>query len=300
MGSLPLSSRAARTAWRIAPKRALSGAIGWGASLGIPGWFRAGFLARFARHYGIDVTEAERALADYARVDEFFTRRLRPGARPIDPSPDAVVSPADGIVIESGVVTAGHLLQAKGVLFELDELLSNDEAAHRLDGGAYLITYLSPRDYHRVHAPVAGAVIGWHHVPGTLFPVGAKSVVREPGLFISNERLVTLIEGEAGLCAVVMVGAVGVGHITAAYDSDIATHAKSFTRARVRHMRYDAPRPVAKGAEIGTFHLGSTTIVVFEPGRVSLGSFASGDGTKMGEVIGRLQAAPAESVPEAV
>jgi phosphatidylserine decarboxylase len=220
MASLPLSSRAARTAWRIVPKRALSGAIGWGAGIGIPGSIRSQFLARFARWYGIDASEAEKALAEYKDVDDFFTRRLRPSARVVDASPDTVVSPADGTVIESGFVTDGHLMQAKGALFELDELLANDDAARRLDGGAYLITYLSPRDYHRVHAPMSGAVIGWHYVPGTLFPVGTRSVAREPLLFISNERLVTLIEGTAGLCAVVMVAAVGVGHITAAYDDD--------------------------------------------------------------------------------
>lgn len=292
MGSLPFSSRAVRTAWRIVPKRALSGTIGWSAGIGIPEPIRSECLARFARLYGIDTAEAEKSLAEYRDVNDFFTRRLRPGLRPIAPSADAVVSPADGTVIESGVVTEGQLIQAKGVLFELDELLADAAAAERLNGGAYLITYLSPSDYHRVHAPVGGGVVGWHHVPGTLFPVGAKSVIREPGLFISNERLVTLIDGPRGMCAVVMVAAVGVGHITAAYDPEIATHARSFKRAKVRHARYDVPVPVAKGDELGTFHLGSTTIVIFEPGRVELGRFVSGDKTKMGETIGRIVTAP--------
>jgi phosphatidylserine decarboxylase len=228
------------------------------------------------------------SLAEYRDVDAFFTRRLRPAARVVDPAPGTVVSPADGTVIESGVVTDGHLMQAKGALFELDELLADRDSARRLNGGAYLITYLSPRDYHRVHAPVAGGVIGWHHVPGTLFPVGAKSVAREPLLFISNERLVTLMDGPAGLCAVVMVAAVGVGNITAAYDDDIATHGRSFRRAQVRHARYDDPRPLEKGGEIGTFHLGSTTITVFEPGRVNLSPFSPGEATRMGEIIGRV------------
>ena len=298
MGSLRFSDRAARTAWRIVPKRALSGVIGWWASRGIPRRLRAGFLTRFARGYGIDVSEAEEPLGAYPRVDAFFTRRLRPGARPIDASPDSVVSPADGTVIEAGLVTDGQLIQAKGVLFDLDELLSDGEATARLQGGAYLITYLSPRDYHRVHSPVAGAIIGWHHVPGTLFPVGAKSVGREPGLFVSNERLVTLIDGPAGLCAVVMVAAVGVGNITACYDPDIATHSRSFRRAGVRHMRYDVPRPVGKGDEIGTFHMGSTTIAVFEPGRVRLQSFTPGGVTRMGEVIGRASAVSTTAVME--
>ena len=282
----------------MVPKRALSGAIGWSAGIGIPERFRAECLARFARLYGIDTSQAEKTLAEYSDVDDFFTRRLRPGLRPIDPALDTVASPADGTVIESGLVTEGHLIQAKGVLFELDELLADPVAATRLNGGPYLITYLSPRDYHRVHAPIGGGIVGWDHVPGALFPVGAKSVGREPGLFISNERLVTLIEGPAGLCAVVMVAAVGVGHITASYDPEIATHSRAFRRARVRHARYPQPLPVAKGDELGTFHLGSTTIVVFEPGRVNLAPFSPGDSTNMGETIGRIVLPAASGITE--
>jgi phosphatidylserine decarboxylase len=288
MGSLPFSARAARTAWRIVPKRALSGAIGWGGSCGIPARLRTSLLTRFARLYDIDLSEVEKPLSEYRGFDEFFTRRLRPSARPIDLRDDSVVSPADGTVTESGVVNAGQLLQAKGIQFSLAELLADPDAAARLEGGAYVITYLSPRDYHRVHTPLPGRVVAWHHVPGTLFMVGAKSVVREPGLFIRNERFVTLAEGPSGLFAVVMVAAVGVGHITAAYDSEVATHHRAFLRAAVRHRRYDVPRPLAKGDEIGTFHLGSTTIAVFEPGRVQLEPMTSGAKTRMGEAIGRI------------
>jgi phosphatidylserine decarboxylase len=242
--------------------------------------------------YGIDVNEAEKPLTEYAGFDDFFTRRLRPGARPIDPAPGRVVSPSDGTVVESGVVTAGKLIQAKGVDFALSELLADDEAAARLQGGAYLITYLSPKDYHRVHSPVAGRVLGWHHVPGTLFSVNARSVISEPGLFIRNERFITILDGQGvGMAAVVMVAAVGVGHITASYDPDVATHGASFVRAAVRHRRYEPPRPIARGDELGIFHLGSTTIAVFEPGRVELDRLAAGQGIKMGAGIGRAQAA---------
>jgi phosphatidylserine decarboxylase len=204
-------------------------------------------------------------------------------------APDGVVSPADGVVVECGVVTEGKMIQAKGHLFTLAELLADDDAAARLEGGPYLITYLSPKDYHRVHAPVGGRVIGWDHVPGTLFSVNAHSVRREPGLFVRNERLVTLIEMESGaLAAVVMVAAVGVGHITVAYDDDIGTHRRAFVKAAVRKRRYDVPKPVARGDELGVFHLGSTTIVVFEPGRVALDALPAGEVTKMGVGIGRL------------
>ncbi len=288
MDSLSLTDRAARAMWRLLPKGALSGAIGWGASRRLPAPVRATLLSSFARSYGIDVSEAEKPLTEYGGFDEFFTRRLRAGARPIDTAPSAVVSPADGTVVDCGVASAGKLIQAKGVFFELSELLADDAAAARLEGGAYLITYLSPRDYHRVHSPVSGRVVGWNHVPGDLFSVNGKSVLREPGLFTRNERFVTLIEGTAGFAAIVMVAAVGVGHITAAYDHDVATHDARFVRAAVRRRVYDTPRTIARGDELGTFHLGSTTIAVFEPGKVALDPLEAGASTKMGASVGRI------------
>ena len=276
--------------WRIVPKRAVSKAIGWGASRGLPPSVRGMMLSRFARAYGIDLAEAEKPLDDYADFDELFTRRLRPGARPIADEPGGIVSPADGIVVECGLATAGKLIQAKGTLFDLSELLSDGDVAARLLGGAYLITYLSPKDYHRVHSPVGGRVIGWRHIPGSLFSVGAKSVASEPGLFVRNERFVTLIEMDGGgLCAVVMVAAIGVGHVTVSYDEEVATHRSGFLRAAVRHRRYDEPKPIRRGEELGIFHLGSTTIVVFEPGRAELGTFAPGEAMKMGIAVGRSQ-----------
>ncbi len=277
--------------WRIVPKRAVSRAIGWGASRGLPVRLRGMMLSRFARAYSIDLDEAEKPLGDYADFDELFTRRLRTGARPIADEPGGIVSPADGIVVECGLATSGKLIQAKGTLFDLSELLGDGEVATRLVGGAYLITYLSPKDYHRVHSPVGGRVIGWRHIPGTLFSVGAKSVATEPGLFVRNERFVTLIEMEGGgLCAVVMVAAIGVGHVTVSYDAEVATHRPWFLRAAVRHRLYDEPKPIRRGEELGIFHLGSTTIVVFEPGRAELGNFAAGEAMKMGIGIGRSRA----------
>jgi phosphatidylserine decarboxylase len=245
-------------------------------------------LARFARIYGIDPSDAEKPIAEYTGFDDFFTRRLKPGARPIDMGAGRVVSTSDGKVVESGLAEAGKLLQAKGVLFSLEELIGDGASAARLEGGAYFITYLSPKDYHRVHSPVAGRVVGWRHIPGVLFPVNARSVNREPRLFVGNERFVTFIEGEAGFTVVVMVAAVGVGHVTAAYDEDVATHRPQFLRAGVSHRQYDQARPIGRGAELGIFHLGSTSIVIFEPGRVTLDALTPGDPIKMGVGVGRF------------
>ena len=199
MGGLSFSDRAARSMWRIVPKRAVSGAIGWGVSLGIPAKLRALMLSRFARIYGIDVSEAEKPLEEYAGFDEFFTRKLRPGARPDRRRPGSGrfagrrhhrrVRPGDRGQIDSGEGEPTSTSPACS---------TTPQAAARLEGGAYLITYLSPKDYHRVHSPVGGRVVGWRHVPGTLFSVGAASIRREPGLFVRNERFITLIEMDGG------------------------------------------------------------------------------------------------------
>jgi phosphatidylserine decarboxylase len=254
----------------------------------LPKPLRTLLLKSFARKYEIDLQEAECPLEGYASLHEFFTRRLRPGARPLPPEVDAVVAPSDGVVCDAGVVTSGKLLEAKGSVFTLSDLLASPELAARMEGGAYLVTYLSPRDYHRVHAPVGGRICSWAHVPGRLFPVGPRSVARECGLFAINERFVTIFDGPAGMTALVMVAAVGVGHVTASYDPEVATHARGFAAEGVRRKEFAAPLAISRGEEIGIFNLGSTTIVVFEPGRVRLDDLSVGSPVRMGSSIGRF------------
>ena len=288
MSTLSLGERVVRSAWRLAPQRTLSGVVGWGARRTLPRTVRAFVLKSFASRYEIDLAEAEWPIDQYTSLHEFFTRKLRPGARSVASGADAVVAPSDGVVCEASVVSAGTLLQAKGSAFTLSDLLADGELAARLEGGAYLVTYLSPRDYHRVHAPVSGKIVGWTHVPGRLFPVGSRSVARETGLFARNERFVTVIDGAAGLSVVVMVAAVGVGHITASYDTDVATHAPGFASGGVRRRSFADPPSIGRGDELGVFNLGSTTIAVFEPKRVVLENLAVGGAIRMGSTVGRL------------
>jgi len=290
MGDLSFGDWAARTAWRLFPKRAFSAAVGFGAGLSVsaPAKMRLLVLRRFAEAYGLDLSEAEHPLESYAGVDQLFTRRLKPGARPIDPDPRLLAAPSDGVVVHAGIADEGKLLQAKGVFFSLADLLGDAELGQALTGGSYLITYLSPKDYHRVHAPVGDRVLGWRHIPGTLFAVNDKGVLRERELFVRNERFVTIMDGPAGLCAVAMVAAMGVGHITAAYDVDVATHGKEFAEARLLQRTYEIPRPLPKGGEVGVFHLGSTSIAVFAPGRVRLRDLTPGSKIRMGETIGEI------------
>lgn len=290
MSNLTFGERVVRTAWRLAPKRLLSHAIGWSARRVLPRRLQSRVLRSYARSYGLDLEEAEHAIHDYASVQDLFVRRLVTGARPMPTDPAVVVAPSDGRICDAGVATMGKLLEAKGSLFTLSDLLADDTLAQRLTGGAYVVVYLSPRDYHRVHFPVAGKVVGWTHIPGKLFPVGDASVKREPGLFARNERFVTIIDGPAGRCAVVMVAAVGVGHITVSYDPDVATHGRGFATHSVRRRVFDHGAAVERGQELGIFNLGSTTVTIFEPGRVELSDLIANNPIKMGAPVGRILA----------
>ncbi len=286
---LSFRQRVVRSAWRVTPQRALSSVIGWWAEREVyPAAGRTRHLRAFAEKHGINIEEAEKPLEEYSGLQEFFTRRLRPGLRPLAVAPDAVLAPADGKIVESGLVSLASDVHAKDATFSLVDLLADRRLARRLDGGAYQITYLSPRDYHRVHAPLAGEVRSWCFIPGTLFPVNTRSASREPNLFSRNERLVTVMQTTAGLAIVVMVAAVGVGHITTAYDPGIATHGAGFAGKAVRRQDLAQPIALERGDELGTFNLGSTTIVIFEPGRVMLDPVNPGQAVMMGSALGRV------------
>jgi phosphatidylserine decarboxylase len=234
---------------------------------------------------GADLDEVERPLAEYGSLDAFFTRRLKDGARPIAADADAIVSPCDGAIAESGIAGGGRLIQAKGIDYKLENLIPDEEAVKRFEGGAFVTIYLAPRDYHRVHFPVEGSVNGFQHIPGALFPVNRLAANNIGGLFTLNERLVTFTTTPAGEVAVVMVAATGVGHITVTYDA-VETHRPGRGRAGPR-LRYAAPRPVRRGEELGAFHLGSTVVLLFEPGRVKLAPLDLGQRIRLGEPIAR-------------
>ena len=246
-------------ALRLVPKSLYSRGVGRLSRTPLPRSLRSPLIGGFSRRYDIDVDQAEHPLAEYESLAAFFTRRLRPGARPVCEEPDVVPSPADGRLLQGGPLEEGQALQAKGRPYSVAELLGGDPVAAALARGSYATVYLSPRDYHRVHCPVAAAVTGYLHVPGTLWPVNAAGVAHVDRLFCRNERLVTFLETEAhGPAAVVMVGATAVGRITVAYDEGVCTNRGG--RAAQTKVCYDVPRPLRRGAELGTFHLGSTVI----------------------------------------
>ncbi|HEY0014907.1 MAG TPA: archaetidylserine decarboxylase [Longimicrobium sp.] len=286
--------RAALSLLKRLPQGAFSRGFGRLADAPIPPALRPAVLGAFARAVGADPSEAELPLEAYPTLNRFFTRKLKDGARSWPADPATVASPVDGAVGQLGTVREGRLIQAKGRLYEVGQLLEDDAATARYEGGAFITLYLSPKDYHRIHAPVAGEIRQARHVPGALLPVNAAAVAHMPELFARNERLMAHIDGPLGRVAVVAVGAYNVGRISAAFDAgwNAAPGASAWVTNR-RGLQsaartYDPPIPVARGDEIMTFHLGSTVVLVFEPGRVALlPSINPGDPVRLGMPIGR-------------
>src|SRR5262245_11105105 len=161
---------------RWLPKGSYGRAVGFFARRALPRSLRARLYRAFAARYGINLDEVERPLEEYPSFDAFFTRHLRSGARRIDPDPDVVVSPVDGVVVEAGTVIGGRMIQAKGIDYTLRGLLVDEDMAARFGGGTYVTIYLAPHDYHRIHAPADGVVASYRHIPGAFFPVNPPSV----------------------------------------------------------------------------------------------------------------------------
>ena len=241
----------------LMPRRALSRRVRQLATV------RSAFAVRqFAALTAIDLQEAEKPLEDYASVLELFTRRLRPGARPIDPRPESLVSPVDGRLLAAGPVGDGVLVQAKGRAYSLDAVLAETGGAQRCRLGAYFLLYLSPRDYHRVHVPVDGTLAGYTYVPGDLFPVNAASTRYVDRVYARNERVITHIRSPRfGRIDVIKVGATNIGRIRLAHHPELVTNRR--TRDIVRHA-YEPPIAVQRGDELAIFELGSTVIMITE------------------------------------
>ncbi len=270
---------------RWTPKGTLSRGIGWASRRRVPRPLRRVLYGGFARYVGADLSVLEQPLESFERFDDFFTRPLKSGARPIAQGDGVVTSPVDGMVSQAGVADGGRLIQCKGRDYTIAGLLADAVEARAFEGGAYATIYLAPRDYHRIHSPVEGKVTGYRHIPGAFFPVNPISVRNVAGLVSINERLVTYLDSDVGRVAVVAVAATGVGHITVSYDREVRTHRDGPVGRHGWAQRYAQPRPLGRGAELGMFHLGSTVILLFEPGRVRLDA-AAGQVLRVGERIG--------------
>lgn len=272
---------------RFLPRNLLSWAVGRLAHLEQPRSLVPAVIRWFVTRYNVDLTEVDGTIESFPSLGAFFVRRLKAGARPVGPE---VVSPVDGFVSECGRIEEGLLLQAKGRTYSAEALLGSSAAAARFSaGGTYVTLYLAPPDYHCIHSPVSGEITAMTYIPGSLWPVNAWSVRNIADLFPRNERIVTYLRSAAGEVAVVKVGATNVGAIALSYDSLIANDppAVFIDRRAVVERRY-SNLPVEAGDMLGEFRLGSTVILLFEPGAVELTDGLHRRRVRMGETIARL------------
>ncbi|MCA0755356.1 phosphatidylserine decarboxylase [Paenibacillus sp. N4] len=224
------------------------------------------FISRFAAAYGIKAEEAEKPLSEYSTLNEFFTRRLKPGSREVDLAADSLVSPVDALITGAGHIREGTILNVKGQDYTIEELLNRSPRTANYMNGFYLVLYLSPTDYHRIHSPVSGRIVEREHIAGKVYPVNDFGLRHMRRVLSRNERLITYIRTENGETAVIKVGAMNVSSI-----------------------RYVLPlkEETAKGEELAYFEFGSTVVLLMEDGTfIPRGDIMPGVKVRMGERLG--------------
>ena len=247
------------------PHHAISRITHWAVRVATP-WFKNLLIKTFIRVFKVDMSEAlEEEPTAYPTFNAFFTRALKPEARPMPDDPDAILSPADGTISQMGPIEGDTIFQAKGHGFTTAELLGGDEAlAEEFRDGWFATIYLSPRDYHRVHMPMTGTLRKMIHVPGRLFSVAPFTVRTVPKLFARNERVACIFDTEHGPMALVLVGAINVGSIETAWAGEVVPPARQAPRKSPDKTLNEAPEKIiAKGQEMGRFNMGSTVVALF-------------------------------------
>ena len=266
---------------RLLPQHALSRLVG-SLAASEQRLIAAPFIRLFARAYDITLDEAERsAFSDYRSFNDFFTRSLKDGARPMAEAPSAVLSPADGVISQMGTIRDGELLQSKGKRFRFDTLTAGI-AQKPFEGGSFMTIYLAPSDYHRVHIPAAAQLLASTCVPGELYSVNSRTEAEIEGLFARNERLVCEFETEHGRMLSIMVGAMIVASIETVWGGPSSPY-RALSRQQHEGVK------LQRGAEMGRFLLGSTVILCFEPGQVSWrDDLAPGSVVRVNEAVGQF------------
>jgi phosphatidylserine decarboxylase len=271
----------------VLPKHLLTRVV-YGVARSQSPFVKGAVLRAFLSIYRVNMAEAvEGDPYAYRSFNDFFTRALKPGARPIDVDPAVIVSPVDGAVSQCGELEDNRLLQAKGHYYSLEELLGGDHetvAAYR--GGRFACIYLAPFNYHRIHMPYAGALRSNLYAPGDLFSVNASTARAVPRVFARNERLICDFDTAHGRMAVILVGALFVGSIETVHCGEVNPPPR----------RRNAPQPIsagvgrqfAKAEELGRFNMGSTVVLLFQKDRIRWVDSLIPDSTvQLGRAIGR-------------
>jgi len=267
----------------VLPHRALSRVVYWATRWTFAPW-KNWLISTIVRNYQVNMAEALQPdpLA-YQHFNAFFTRKLRADARIADADPATLLCPADGRVSQSGDIVDGRIFQAKGHDYTAAELLGDEAAAAPYRNGRFVNVYLSPRDYHRVHMPMAGRLKETLHVPGRIFSVAPFAVEAIPRLFARNERLVCHFEGEHGPFVLVMVGAILVSSVATVWDGlVIPPYASSIRRKSFEGQNITLER----FAEMARFNMGSTVILLMPAGMATLDALQPQQPVLVGQRIG--------------
>ncbi len=244
-------------------------------------------INRFIKYYQIDMTSAQYVeINHYATFNQFFTRALKPIARPLAESAE-IISPVDGEISQIGQIKEGQLLQAKGHYFQLEDLLAKQtDLVQLFKQGLFGTFYLSPRDYHRIHMPITGQLTDMIYIPGRLFSVNPRTSRVVPNLFARNERVICLFETEVGAMALILIGALLVGSIETVWAGTVTPNPLS----QIQRWSYPADHAptLTRGTELGRFNMGSTVIILLDANRVAwLPKRSVSDKQLMGQALAR-------------
>lgn len=276
------------TSLKVLPQHTMSAMAGKLFGLPTPKPLRKLACTAYGKVTGVNFDEVKEPLESFTSLQNFFVRELKDGLRPIDVAADAVTAPCDGAWGACGTIDDDTALQLKGRPYSVRMLLQDDALAARFEGGSFATLYLSPRDYHRFHAPVEGDVATLRYIPGALWPVNRAGLSLVDGLFTKNERIIAFLQPKDrpnALVAMVAVGATMVGKIKVAFDDDVTTNVRQPTTT-VR--RYDPPVHLDKGQEWGRFLFGSTIVLLATPGVFDLEVQPEGTPLRLGTRIGTL------------
>ena len=280
-----MSDRLAVLPQYLLPKAALTALAGKFAQAQA-GRITTAVIRRFVAHYGVAMNEAATPdIASYASFNDFFTRALRPGARPLAQAD--FVCPVDGAISQFGAIEGHQIFQAKGHEYSSTALVGGDaQLAAQFDNGSFATIYLSPRDYHRIHMPCAGRLTRMIHVPGELFSVNPTTARGVPGLFARNERVVCVFDCAHGPFVLVLVGATIVGSMATVWHGVVNPPRPG----GLREWRYDEPAiSLQQGQEMGRFLLGSTVVLLFPQGTLQFNPvWTPAQAVRLGEAMGTL------------
>ena len=273
----------------LLPQHGLSRLAGFLAETKIT-WIKQHFINWFIQRYDVDMSiAAEPDASTYQNFNDFFTRPLADGQRPITDETNAIACPADGGISQIGSIHNGHIFQAKGQEYSLLELVGGDiDMAKQFVDGSFATVYLSPKDYHRVHMPLDGTLKTMIHVPGDLFSVNETTANNVPRLFARNERVVALFETAHGPMAVILVGAMIVASIETVWAGLVTPKKKHI---QTTHYNHTDEIHLKKGEEMGRFKLGSTAIVLFGKEAATWNdTLEANSAVMMGEKMGQINA----------